>query len=127
MKPMRHLTGRIGEHVADGAIGGGDAVVDGGGRGRRLAAGLEAHVIEQSRFGEVGPGDLAAVVDALPPAHEVQQAVCVAVQALVCKTADILAVEEAVDPTDTQAGRLLPVSYTHLRAHETVLDLVCRL
>src|SRR5665811_1583565 len=23
--------------------------------------------------------------------------------------------------------RLLPVSYTHLRAHETVLDLVCRL
>ena len=24
-------------------------------------------------------------------------------------------------------ARLLPVSYTHLRAHETVLDLVCRL
>ena len=24
-------------------------------------------------------------------------------------------------------GFLLPVSYTHLRAHETVLDLVCRL
>ena len=23
--------------------------------------------------------------------------------------------------------KLLPVSYTHLRAHETVLDLVCRL
>ena len=23
--------------------------------------------------------------------------------------------------------RLVPVSYTHLRAHETVLDLVCRL
>ena len=23
--------------------------------------------------------------------------------------------------------RILPVSYTHLRAHETVLDLVCRL
>ena len=29
----------------------------------------------------------------------------------------------------TQAGELIsdPVSYTHLRAHETVLDLVCRL
>ena len=27
--------------------------------------------------------------------------------------------------TDTIA--ILPVSYTHLRAHETVLDLVCRL
>ena len=25
------------------------------------------------------------------------------------------------------AGRRVPVSYTHLRAHETVLDLVCRL
>ena len=24
-------------------------------------------------------------------------------------------------------GELTPVSYTHLRAHETVLDLVCRL
>ena len=32
---------------------------------------------------------------------------------------------------DTQAavviGSMVPVSYTHLRAHETVLDLVCRL
>src|SRR5664280_255320 len=26
-----------------------------------------------------------------------------------------------------QSGGLRPVSYTHLRAHETVLDLVCRL
>src|SRR5665811_2202353 len=28
---------------------------------------------------------------------------------------------------DRRRGRLGPVSYTHLRAHETVLDLVCRL
>ena len=28
---------------------------------------------------------------------------------------------------DRIAQRVLPVSYTHLRAHETVLDLVCRL
>ena len=26
-----------------------------------------------------------------------------------------------------ERGELQPVSYTHLRAHETVLDLVCRL
>ena len=26
-----------------------------------------------------------------------------------------------------KAGAIVPVSYTHLRAHETVLDLVCRL
>ena len=30
------------------------------------------------------------------------------------------------DGKSTLIGRL-PVSYTHLRAHETVLDLVCRL
>ena len=28
---------------------------------------------------------------------------------------------------DAGVDRLVPVSYTHLRAHETVLDLVCRL
>ena len=28
---------------------------------------------------------------------------------------------------DLEAHRISPVSYTHLRAHETVLDLVCRL
>ena len=27
----------------------------------------------------------------------------------------------------TPVGIAIPVSYTHLRAHETVLDLVCRL
>mgnify|MGYP003381528874 CR=1 FL=1 len=29
--------------------------------------------------------------------------------------------------TEHMAQRLGPVSYTHLRAHETVLDIVCRL
>ena len=28
---------------------------------------------------------------------------------------------------DLAPGRVIPVSYTHLRAHETVLDIVCRL
>ena len=31
------------------------------------------------------------------------------------------------DPIMTNSESVLPVSYTHLRAHETVLDLVCRL
>ena len=36
---------------------------------------------------------------------------------------------ESVSPTITPPAPLTvaPVSYTHLRAHETVLDLVCRL
>ena len=47
------------------------------------------------------------MVDALPPAHEVQQAVGVAVQGGVREAADILAVQKAVDPGDASAGRLL--------------------
>ena len=104
MKPVRHLTGRVGELAADCAISSSDAVVDGGGGGRRLLAGLEAHVIEQGRFAESRLEDIAGVMNALPPAHEVQQAMRVAVQTLVCQTADILAVQEAVDPTDALSG-----------------------
>ena len=33
---------------------------------------------------------------------------------------------EVLSPVDGVVNRV-PVSYTHLRAHETVLDLVCRL
>ena len=39
-------------------------------------------------------------------------------------TAALALVERASDGTEL---RVAPVSYTHLRAHETVLDLVCRL
>ena len=37
------------------------------------------------------------------------------------------AVAVARDQFDRHVGPHEPVSYTHLRAHETVLDLVCRL
>ena len=36
-------------------------------------------------------------------------------------------VKEASDIADVVGRYISPVSYTHLRAHETVLDLVCRL
>src|SRR5664280_2494040 len=35
--------------------------------------------------------------------------------------------DDAVFVRPPEAGGVYPVSYTHLRAHETVLDLVCRL
>ena len=38
-----------------------------------------------------------------------------------------LQVETALDYIAEHRAALEPVSYTHLRAHETVLDLVCRL
>ena len=45
----------------------------------------------------------------------------------VLKNPPILILDEATSSLDTESERLVPVSYTHLRAHETVLDLVCRL
>jgi hypothetical protein len=45
MKTVGDLTGSLRELVADGAIGDGNAVIDGG-RGRpRLLAGLKAHIV----------------------------------------------------------------------------------
>ena len=41
---------------------------------------------------------------------------------------DIVRIKIKSDESDGKDGGLTtPVSYTHLRAHETVLDLVCRL
>ena len=43
---------------------------------------------------------------------------------------DDIAIEEASESSDTyqtDEDEIETVSYTHLRAHETVLDLVCRL
>ena len=37
------------------------------------------------------------------------------------------AAEPGVEPGEGHAAAVEAVSYTHLRAHETVLDLVCRL
>ena len=36
-------------------------------------------------------------------------------------------VKKEVASNSFEAELIIPVSYTHLRAHETVLDLVCRL
>mgnify|MGYP002683000884 CR=1 FL=1 len=40
---------------------------------------------------------------------------------------DALLILAGVSAPEESLGYLTPVSYTHLRAHETVLDLVCRL
>src|ERR1700728_2632754 len=81
LKPASDLTGSIRKLVADGAIGVGDAGVDRGGGDRRLQAGLEAQVIEQGRLDEVCPGEVAGVMNTLPPANEVQQVVSIDAQA----------------------------------------------
>src|ERR1700756_203076 len=103
MKAGRGLTGSIGELVADSAIGTRHTVVDGGRRGRRLLAGLEADVVEQGRFGKVCLGDLAGMMNLLPPAYEMQQTVRIAIEAFVGKAPDILTVQVAVDPAHALA------------------------
>src|ERR1700738_577880 len=103
---MRHLTGSIGELIADSTIGTGHAIVDSGGSRRGLSTRLEAQVIEQGRFGEFASRDLAGMMNTRPPAHEVQQAMRVAKQALIGKPADMLTVEIPIDPPDTLAGGL---------------------
>ena len=40
---------------------------------------------------------------------------------------NVLQGERPLAKDNKNLGRFIPVSYTHLRAHETVLDLVCRL
>src|ERR1700674_3877877 len=104
---MRGLTGSIGDLMADGAIGTSHTVVDGRCGRRRLETGLEAHVLEQGRFGEICWRDIAGVMDALPPAHEVQQTMRVAIEGFFCEAADIVAVQIAIDPSDTFTGGLL--------------------
>jgi len=46
-------------------------------------------------------------MNTLPPAHEVQQAMCVGKQTLVGKPADILAIEVPIDPRHALTGGLL--------------------
>src|SRR5215469_9103225 len=72
MEALRHLAGSLGELITDSAVGTGDAIVDCGGRRWRLLARLEAQIIEQRRWGEVGSGDFGGVMTTLPPAHKTQ-------------------------------------------------------
>ena len=50
-----------------------------------------------------------------------------AVRATIDLAYDEEAGEVRINRMDVSAAGAAPVSYTHLRAHETVLDLVCRL
>src|ERR1019366_183269 len=121
MEAVRHLTGSIGALISDSTISTGDAIVDGGGRRRRLPARLEAQVIEQRRFGKVGGGDFTSLMNTLPPAHEVQQAMCVGKQAFVGKAANILAIQIAIDPRNALAGGLLDHLNRTMRARRSLL------
>src|SRR4030095_6609270 len=90
---------------AQGAIDDGTTLVDGAPRQLAFLAGLESHIVEQRRFGEIVFGDHIGVVNTLPPAKEVQQLVCVGSQSGVGQTAKGFVVEVLVDPVNLTAGR----------------------
>jgi hypothetical protein len=75
MKASSDLAGSVGELVAQGAFGDGDAVIDGGAGGLGLLAGLESHIIQQGGFGKIAFGNGSGVMNTLPPAEKVQQVV----------------------------------------------------
>ena len=107
MKAAGDLAGSIGKLIADGAIGDGHAVIDGG-RGRpRLLAGLETHIIQERGLGQVTFPNVAGVMNTLPPANKVQQVVSVGAQGGVRQAANIFAVQVTIDPADSPAGGLL--------------------
>src|SRR5437867_621835 len=127
MKAAGNLAGSIGELVAEGAIGGGDAVIDGE-RGRpRLLTGLEAQIVQQRGLGKVAFGNVASVMHTLPPANKVQQAVGVTAQGGVGQAADVFAVQVTIDPADGAAPGLLDRSEEHTSELQSPYDLVCRL
>jgi hypothetical protein len=107
MKATGHLGGGIRELVAKGAIGVGDAVIDASTGRRGLLAGLELHIIQEGRLGQVTFGYVAGMMKTLPPANKVQQVVSEGSQRGIRQTADVLAIEETIDPADLPAGFVL--------------------
>jgi hypothetical protein len=107
MKATGQLGGGIGELVAKSAIGVGDAVIDAGTGRRGLLAGLELHIIQEGRLGQVTFGYVAGMMKTLPPANKMQQVVSVDSQRGIRHTADILAVQVTIDPADLPAGFVL--------------------
>src|SRR5258708_39284937 len=98
MKAAGNLAGSIGELVADGALGDGHAVINGGSGRPRLLAGLKPHIFKERRLGQVTFLNVAGVVNALPPAIKVQQVVSVSAQGRVCYVSNIFAVQVTSDP-----------------------------
>jgi hypothetical protein len=72
MKAWGDLTGRLGKLVAEGAIGDGDSRINCGSGRSRLKAGLEPHIIQERRFGEILFCNVAGVMNTRPPAEKVQ-------------------------------------------------------
>jgi hypothetical protein len=80
LETLSHQRGSVGELVAKGAVGDGDADIDGGTGKRGLVVTLELQIIQECRLGQITFDDISGVMKALPPANKVQQVVSVGAQ-----------------------------------------------
>ncbi len=104
MKALGHLAGSVGELVAQGAIGDGDAVIDGGtgkaevvgwtGTSHNPGASIRSGRLRQCRRCD----------EHSPTSEQSAAAVSVDAQSSVRQAADILAVQVAIDPANLPAG-----------------------
>ena len=107
LKLWSNLTGSGGKDGAQGAIGDGDALIDGGSAELGLLGGLESHVVQQSGLGERILGNGIGVMNTFPPTEKVQQVLCIAAEREVGHAAEAFVIQIAIDPIDLAARGLL--------------------
>ena len=91
------------EEGAQGAIGDGDALIDGGSAELGLLGGLESHVVQQSGLGERILGNDIGVMNTFPPTEKVQQVLCITAEREVGHAAEAFVIQIAIDPIDLAA------------------------
>src|SRR5436305_13756270 len=106
MKAGSHLTRGVGVLMMERTIRDGNTGIDGGASRTRVCAGLESNVVEEGRAGEVLGGYRTGVMNAVPPADEVQQIVSIKSQRARRQPTDILAIQIAIDPANLPASSL---------------------
>jgi hypothetical protein len=80
-------------------------MIDGGGGGLGMLAGLESHEIRQRCCAERTFVDRVGVVHMGPPAQEVQQVHSITAQSGFCQAAHTFAVQKTIDPSHFPSGR----------------------
>jgi hypothetical protein len=122
MKPAGALEGSVGKLVSEGAIRERHTIVDRRTGRSRLLAGLESDIVKQRGFGEGGFGDISGVMDAFPPADEVEKVVGVDAQRSFSHPPDVLTIQETINPADLAAAGLFDNTNRALRIRRRLVN-----
>src|SRR5947208_378648 len=115
MKTRSDLTGSVWELIAERTISHCNAGIDCGAARTTLFGGLGSNIVEKGRFGEVLSGYRIGVMNAFPPADEVQQIVSIKTQRARCQPTHIFAIQIAIDPANLPASSLFDHTNRALR------------